>query len=176
MNDQIELDECARRLFQIARGFHFGMLATVASDGHLHARPMTIAELDVETGTLWFLGQRDSELQAEIAHDPRALVTLQGDDAYLEWAGRAELVDDRIRLHEIWDPSYALWFAGGSEDPSIVMIRVDLEIGAYWDHSGQKKLRTFLRRASNALRGKPAEDLRQDLRTHGHIDVQDVRK
>ena len=44
----MEKNEEVARLLEVARDFQFAMLTTIASDQHLHARPMTIAELDEE--------------------------------------------------------------------------------------------------------------------------------
>ncbi|MDQ3031003.1 MAG: pyridoxamine 5'-phosphate oxidase family protein [Myxococcota bacterium] len=162
------------RLLDMAREFRFAMLVTIAEDGHLHGRPMTVAEIDDEAGAIWFVTSRTRESTSEIAHDSRAIVTMQGKDAYVQWSGRASLVDDSMRLHEVWKPSFASWFPNGPDDASIVLVRVDVEIGEYWDQSGGLKVRAMLRRAKSALQGQDVDEesaREEDQKVHGRVRV-----
>lgn len=163
-----DVDDELARLLGIARDFHFAMLTTIAADGHLHARPMTIAEIDEDTGTMWFLTSRDAEPCAEIRRDSRALVTMQSKDAYVQWSGHATLVDDPLRVHEVWDPTFCQWFPAGPEGGDLVLVRVDVEVGEYWDRSGAMKVRALLRRAASALVGSEPEGERAEREQHEH--------
>jgi general stress protein 26 len=167
-----DTEDARTHLFRIATGFEVGMLATIAVDGHLHGRPMAIADLSTEDGAIWFLAQRDSEPCTELGADARALVTLQGHGSYVQCSGRASLVDDRIRLHEIWHPRLLAWFPQGPEDPRLVMIRVDVEIGEYWDASGAPKLRALMARARQAISGRGAAATQEDdPATHARLQT-----
>jgi general stress protein 26 len=152
--------EALTHLLEVARDFRHAMLVTRAEDGHLHGRPMAIAELDEEEGAIWFLTARDHASVAEIESDPRALVTMQGKSAYVQWSGRATLVDDAIRLHEVWKPTFSSWFPEGPEGGRIVLVRVDVEIGEYWDESGSIKMSALLKRAKDALGARNSERAR----------------
>ncbi|AKF10754.1 pyridoxamine 5'-phosphate oxidase family protein [Sandaracinus amylolyticus] len=160
------------RLLDVARDFRFAMLTTIAEDKHLHARPMTIAELDEEDGAIWFLAAKDHASISEIQRDARALVTMQGDGSYVQWSGRAAIVDDPMRIHEVWKPSFSLWFPKGPEEGRLALIRVDIEVGEYWDQSGVMKLRTMLRRAKDAIAGRDADETPRDERVHGRVSTQ----
>lgn len=163
-------DEVAR-LMDIAREFRFAMLVTVADDAHLHGRPMTVAEVDDEAGAIWFLASKSSDSTAEIAHDGRAIVTMQSTDCYVQWSGHAELVDDPLRVHEVWRPEFSLWFPNGADDPKLQLVRVDVEVGEYWDQKGAMKIRALLRRARQAFEsgGKPSRPDAAHGRVHGPI-------
>jgi general stress protein 26 len=162
------------RLRAIAREFRAAMLVTVAEDGHFHGRPMTVAEIDEDVGAIWFITSREHESFREVARDARAIVTMQSKDAYVQWSGRASLVDDPLRVHEVWSPSLCAWFPKGPEDPDVVLVRVDVEVGEYWDQSGAIKVRALLRRAKTALSGgggpEPEESVRPD-EGHGRVRV-----
>lgn len=169
----MQKSEEVARLLAVARDFRFAMLTTVATDQHLHARPMAIAELDDEDGTLWFLIARDHASVAELERDDRALVTMQSAESYVQWSGHATLVDDPIRVHDLWNPSFAAWFPEGPDPSKLTLVRVDLEIGEYWDRSGAMKLRAMLRRAKESLVGRsPDEPITHEERDRAHGRVQ----
>lgn len=172
MEEQHELTH----LMDIARSFRVAMLITTAEDGRLHGRPMTIADIDDEAGALWFLTSKGGESSAEIARDARAVVTMQGTDAYVQWSGRASLVHDPLRVHEIWQPAFLVWFPNGADDPKLQLVRFDVEIAEYWDRKGTMKVRALLRRAKQVFQGQDAKEgtspRGHDDSRHGRIDVQ----
>lgn len=167
-------DELAR-LIDVARDFRFAMLTTIAEDQHLHARPMTIAELDEDEGALWFLTAKDHASVAEVQRDARALVTMQDDSSYVQWSGRASVVEDPMRIHEVWKPSFSLWFPKGPDEGRLALICVEVEVGEYWDQSGAMKLRTMLRRAKDAIAGRDADETPRDERVHGRVRTHNGR-
>lgn len=169
----MQKNEEIARLFGVARDFRFAMLTTVATDQHLHARPMTVAELDEEERTIWFLVACDHASIDELKRDERALVTMQSDDSYVQWSGRASLVDDPLRLHELWKPSFASWFPRGPDGGGLALVRVDLEIGEYWDRSGAMKLRAMLRRAKESLVGRSPDEAKREERAHGRVHAEE---
>ena len=79
---------------------------------------------------------------------------------------------DALRVHEVWSFSFCTWFPNGPEQGKVVLVRVDVEIGEYWDQSGAMKIRALLRRAKSALQGDPEseESARGDL-GHGRVHV-----
>lgn len=169
MQNAMQNNDEVSRLFAVAREFRFAMLTTVATDRHLHARPMAIARLDDEDGALWFLIARDHASVAELQRDDRALVTMQSTESYVQWSGHATLVDDSMQVHDLWDPSFSPWFPEGPDPSKLAVLRVDLEIGEYWDRSGAMKLRAMLRRAKESIVGRsPDEPLTHEERDRAH--------
>ena len=47
-------------------------------------------------------------------------------------SGTCELLSDREKAEELWDPSYQKWLPGGPRDPS-PRVRVTVERAEYWD-------------------------------------------
>lgn len=156
-------------LFEITRCFRNGMLATIAEDGHLHGRPMAIIDVDSDAHAIWFMTLLENESCAEIARDPRAMVTLQDDKAYVQWSGRANLVDDPAKVAQLFSPALKLWFPDGPGDPEIVLVRVDVEIGEYWDQRGGLQIRTMVRRAKDAIQGRRADEPKDDPKEHARV-------
>ncbi len=163
-------------LMDIARNFRVAMLVTLAEDGRIHGRPMTVADIDDEAGALWFLTSKGGESSVEIAKDSRAVVTMQSSDVYVQWSGKASLVEDPLHVHEIWQPTFLHWFPNGVNDPKLQLVRFDVEVAEFWDRKGTMKVRALLRRARQALQGDDAAENpvgreRSDSR-HGRIHVQ----
>jgi len=156
-------------LFEITKCFRNGMLATIADDGHLHGRPMAIIDIDTAESAIWFMTLQDNEAPAEIAKDPRAMVTLQDDKAYVQWSGRASLVDDPAKVAKLFTPALKLWFPDGPGDPDIVLVRVDVEVGEYWDQRGGLQVRTIVRRAKDALQGRASGESKDDPKGHARV-------
>lgn len=131
--------------YNILRQFETAMLITHSSipqqaELALRARPMAIAQVD-DNGDIWFLTGRHSGKVDDIAFHHDVHVTCQRDrDFYLSLSGRANLVDDRNKLHSLWKEVYKTWFPDGIDDPDITLIRVQPISAEYWDNSGTKKI------------------------------------
>jgi len=111
------------------------MVTSTASDGSLHARPMTPQQVsdDLEA---WFFISRSSEQAADIAAQPLVNLSFDGSSDWLSVAGSATLVDDRRLVEEMWNPVVEAWFPDGPHDPDVVLLRVDAESAEYWKAPG----------------------------------------
>lgn len=108
---------------------------TVGMNGDLHARPMTVTE--VEAGAqLWFFTEIDSFKTIELDRDPRVtLFFKEGDNGgHLKLDGHCLQVTDRATIHRLWTPKMRAWFTEGEDDPRICLLRVDPTGGEYWDN------------------------------------------
>jgi len=124
-------------------------------DDHEHARPMAIAGVD-DANTLWFVTSQDAPKSDEIRADSRAAVTLQSNTRYVALSGRATLVDDRQKIHELWKPTWKAWFPNGKDDPKLVLIRVTVTDAEFWDNAGTKGIRYAFEAAKAFVTGEPA--------------------
>jgi general stress protein 26 len=71
-------------------------------------------------------------------------VALMDDDGfYASVYGTASLSDDRDRIRELWSPMVKAWFPQGVEDPHLVLLRLDVERGEYWDSDQNSMLKMF---------------------------------
>ena len=115
------------------------MFTTRRADGHLVSRPMA-TQKRAEGADLWFVTDRRSEKLVEIGSDP--LVNLSYyKDRTREWvsiSGRARIVDDRAKIHELYMPDWRAWFGdegdekdGTPDDPRIVLIAVDIDMAMF---------------------------------------------
>lgn len=148
-------------LIELLDDFRTGMLVTRALNGDLRSRPMQLARAD-DDGTLYFAASSDSAKADELTAQPEVNMVFQGDDKYLSLSGRAELLNDRALVDELYAPDWKIWFPEGKDDPELRVLRVDAERGEYWDVSGTGRIR-FLYEAGKALiRGEEMGDFGQE--------------
>lgn len=150
MTQQTDLEQLAA----LIRGISVAMLVTHTADGALAARPMGTQSVDFD-GELWFFTAADSEKAAEIAADPVVCVAYadKSDQRYVSVSGRAEILNDRAKMKELWTPLLKVWFDKDVDDPNLRLIRVDVEKAEYWDSPGGT-LVTLLGFVKKAVTGK----------------------
>jgi general stress protein 26 len=157
-----------KHFIELMRDFDDAMLVTHAKDGELRARPMAIADV-TDAGDVFFVTGVESGKVDELLQDERTLVTLQGKLKWASVTGRAQFVEDRDKLRELWKKSWDVWFSNGPEDPNVVLIRVHPTEAEYWDMSG-KTLATYAFRGLRALlRG---EEMKPPQSTGDHAQLQ----
>jgi general stress protein 26 len=100
-------------------------------------RPMSTSGVD-EEGSIWFMSERNSEKNNGIVIDPRVKLYYShpGKTSFLIVSGRAEIVVDRGKIHELWTPLDRSWFPEGEADPNISLIRVRPDHAHFWDTKG----------------------------------------
>lgn len=127
-------DENRRKLGELIKDIKFGMLTTVEVDGTLHSRPMVSQLVDFD-GDLWFFSNRSSSKIRSIEKDQHVNVSYSDPDSnrYVSVSGRAEIVSDKTKMAELWNPMFKTWFHEGLEDPELVLIKIQVESAEYWD-------------------------------------------
>jgi general stress protein 26 len=138
------------RAWDLAEKVGMCMLAT--HDGQrIRARPMA-PTIRREEGAIYFLTDSGGHKDEEIAQDAEVCLTFAdtGPSNYVSLSGRAEVLDDRSLVHELWTPA-AKAFWDSPDDPSIRVLRVAPDFGEYWDGSG--RVASTLKLAAAALTG-----------------------
>jgi general stress protein 26 len=126
----------------------FCMLAS-RDGGDIRSRPMA-AYLEREEGRIYFLTDKDSYKDEEIAADPNVNLAFAdaGSHSYVAVTGRASLSNDREKIRELFNvPAKAWW--DSPEDPAIRLLVVEPKEAQYWDSPG--KLRAYFRMAAAAV-------------------------
>ena len=159
----------AEKLQELLEDFDTAMLVTQTPEGELRSRPMALAHVE-EDGTLWFVTERGSGKLGEIAHDHHVNVALQARMKFVSISGRATPVNDRAKLDEIWNESWKVWFPGGKDDPSLVLLRVSGDIGEYWDYRGTSGIKYLIETGKAYFNGtKPT--VAGDPKIHGRVSM-----
>ncbi|MFN0102217.1 MAG: pyridoxamine 5'-phosphate oxidase family protein [Bryobacteraceae bacterium] len=131
-------DEALTKVRQLLKHFRNAMMITTGN-GSLHSRPMGLqGDADKFEGTLWFFTDRTSRKVEEIKLDPSISLLFQsdGDSAYMHLFGRAEVVDDRAKMKELYTLLLRTWFPEGVDDPRMTLIRFEADHGDFWDSPG----------------------------------------
>lgn len=130
--------ESIEKLKGMLEGIDFAMLTTIAGS-KFRSRPMSTQELD-ENGDLWFFTSDDTHKVDEIEADNRVSVAYSQPDenTYVSVFGRAELVKDRAKIEELWNPAHKAWFPKGLDDPHLALLKVTVEEAEYWDSPNSK--------------------------------------
>jgi general stress protein 26 len=129
-------DQAARdKVVELLKGVRVAMMASAGEDGRMHARPMATSLADSFDGNLWFFTDANSPKVAELERAQDVLLTYadEGKQHYVSVEGRAGIVRDRAKVAELWSEPLRTWFPKGLDDPSIVLIKVDVQRAEYWD-------------------------------------------
>jgi general stress protein 26 len=120
------------------------MIVTKAPDGSLHSRPMAFPKHAFD-GDLWFFTAEHSLKANEVSHESQVNVAFSEpkNERYVSISGRATIVQDHVRAREMWNPLLKGWFPQGPDDPTLALLRVEIEHAEYWDAKSSKMLVFF---------------------------------
>ena len=131
------------KIRDLTEGIDFCMLTTI-DGGHLRCRPMSTQKFEFD-GELWFFTDDNTHKVEEIKKDNRVCVAYSkpAENVYLSVSGAAEVVKDRAKIEELWDPILKVWFPDGVDDPSLCLLKVQVEQAEYWDAPSSKIVQLF---------------------------------
>lgn len=142
MDHEATRDEAIKKLGELMKDIDFAMLTTIEDDGSLRSRPMSTQQVEFD-GDLWFFVGASSPKSQEIQRDSRVNVSYAQPDKqrYVSVSGRGELVRDKQKMQEFWNPVYKIWFKDGLDDPDLALLKVHVEQAEYWDSPSSKFVR-----------------------------------
>jgi general stress protein 26 len=131
--------EGRKKIAGLIKGIHICMMTTAASDGSFDSRPMA-TQTDGFDGTVYFLTRHESGKVKELAHDRRIglMFADTSNSKYVTAKGTGEVVQDKAKIEELWNPMFTAWFPGGKDDPSVAVLKVEIEEAHYWEASASK--------------------------------------
>ncbi len=144
----------------IIKQVKYAMFSTVNATGDVHAWPMTTTKADLDNQAIWFIGDKNSDLVADLKINKRVGLSYatQDEKNYLSLSANAEFVDDKQKLEELWSPVYDAFFEQGKEDDDIQLIKVIPHGAEYWT-SGSSLINTFKMIKAMVQEGETAEDM-----------------
>ena len=130
MSKQEQMD----KLQAMVNDIKYTMMTTRTHEDHLHSCPMNTTETSIGAKEIWFIGHSPSETVDNIKNNPEVNLAYvsQDDKNYLSITGRAELVEDKEKLDELWSMTYNAYFEQGKEDPKVQLIKVVPHGAEYW--------------------------------------------
>jgi general stress protein 26 len=144
------------RVWDLIDTIKFAMLVTHDGEGdELRARPMH-AHGRREDDAIYFLTDRRHQKDDEIQINDNICLAFAdtGGQRYLSVTGTATVLDDRARIHDLWEASdKAFW--DDEHDPDIRVLRVRPSMAEFWDSPG--RIVTSVKMAAAALTGAKPE-------------------
>ena len=136
-------EDSIKKIQEITEGIDFCMLTSI-DGGVLRSRPMSTQQFEFD-GDLWFFTNDNSHKVDEIEKDNRVCVAYSKpeDSVYLSVSGRAEMVKDRAKIEELWNPVHQAWFPEGLDDPSLCLLKVSVEQAEYWEGTSSTLVQLF---------------------------------
>jgi general stress protein 26 len=130
--------EARAKIWELIRDIEIALLVSHDESGRLHARPMgTLRPKDGQSapGEIWFMTDANSPKVKEILKDSNVLLSYSEPkkQIYVSVAGKAQIVEDKAKIKELWSEPLRTWFPDGPEKSAIALIRVDAEAAEYWD-------------------------------------------
>ncbi|MFC4255954.1 general stress protein [Altererythrobacter xixiisoli] len=96
------------------------------------AVPMT-AQLDVHANhAIWFFSTKDSHLAK--GGSVTATFTARHHDLFARFSGVLSHELSQERLDALWTTTVSAWYPGGKEDPSLLLLRMDLGGAEIWNN------------------------------------------
>jgi len=132
------------KLLNLIENQNTAMLTTKQKDGLLKSRPMGISKIN-EDGSIWFFSNENSCKANEIEEHPQVNLTITDskDQVYVSISGKASIHKDKEKMKELMSPMVKAWFPDGIDDPSISLIKVEMEKAAYWTNENNKVSQLF---------------------------------
>jgi general stress protein 26 len=134
MTEQNSYDCNTEKLQELIKDINIAMLTTVNSDGSLCSRPMATQKTEFN-GEIWFFTSDRSGKVDEIAREQQVNVSYSNPDKhqYVSVSGRGELVCDRQKIEELWNPILNAWFPDGKEQADLALLKITVDKAEYWD-------------------------------------------
>ena len=131
MNERFGED--VKKLQELTEGIDFCMLTTM-DGGHLRSRPMSTQQVQTD-GMIWFFTSDNTHKIEEIEAQPKVNVAYAkpDDNTYVSVSGRAEVSKERAKIEELWNPILKAWFPDGLDDPSLCLLKINIDQAEYWE-------------------------------------------
>jgi general stress protein 26 len=82
----------------------------------------------------------------------------------------AEIVTDRTKIEELWNPIHKAWFPKGVDDPNLVLLKISVEQAEYWD-SPSSTIVQVAGFVKALVTGESADHQDGDTSTHGKVNL-----
>lgn len=150
-------------LFEKIKDVRIAMLSTFDEQHQLHSRPMGTIKPGTD-GALYFFTDKDSAKVYEVKKDNQVNLSYANpsDNVYASVSGTASVFHDEAKIAELWSEDMKAWFPKGKEDLNIMILKVNIEKGEYWDSpSGMLSRAYAYLKAVTTGEGSTSDDVNQ---------------
>ena len=144
MEHQPDRAAAIKKLGELIEDIKIAMLTTVEEDGSLRSRPMGTQQVEFD-GDLWFFTAASAPKVGEVQRERQVNLSYADADSqrYVSVSGSAQLVRDRRKIEQLWNPIFRAWFPQGLEDPDLALLKVTVERAEYWDAPSGKLVQLY---------------------------------
>ena len=144
MTDTRHDRDAQNKVWDMIKSIKVATMVTLDSSGRLRGRPMWSQQESFES-TLWFFAKDGSPVVEEIGTEPRVLLSYAEPSSqnYVSLYGKARVLKDPAKQKSLWSEGMRVWFPEGPEDPSLVVITVEVAGAEYWDAPSSKVLHAW---------------------------------
>lgn len=145
--------DAAEKVKDLISDIRFAMITNIdRTQGRLVSRPMTVQQVE-DDGTVWFFADDTSPKADQLEVDPTVNVAFTSSDTWVSIAGRATIVEDKAKIHELWNKGVEAWFPDGPDSPEVSLLRIDPDSAEYWETPGGR-VSTALAFAKSKITGE----------------------
>jgi general stress protein 26 len=158
MNDS---SESRKLLWKLIKDIRFAMFTTRHGNGHVHSRPMTTLNKNLDADeSLWFFMSKRGDPVDDLKVDPSVNLVYAdpSEDVYVSVSGTAAMLEDQAKKDQLWNKAAEAWFPGGSTDPDLALVQVQVVHANYWDVKESRIVQLY-EKAKAAVTGKPPAEL-----------------
>jgi general stress protein 26 len=168
MEKNLQSAAALEKLKELVESVHICMYCTIEHGSDMASRPMGTAKIE-DDGTIWFFTTDHSGAAEEAGKEAEVCLNYShpGKNTYLCLMGQSELVFDKAKMTELWNPMLKTWFPDGVETENIALVKVTPRSAHYWD-SDASRLRLLFSFLKAQVTGEAAHGTEGD---HGDLDV-----
>ena len=137
-------EEILEKINSLIKDIRIAMLTT-NDNGMFRSRPMQTQQAAFDGNELWFFTHAGTHKAEDLATDDRVSVNYVSceENSYVAFSGRAEIITDREKFAELWNPAYEAWFPKGLNDPHLALLRISVEHVEFWDAAASSLVEAF---------------------------------
>jgi general stress protein 26 len=170
MSDKSPVTHDLTQLFEKIKDVRIAMLTSTDEQGSLHSRPMATIAPGKDGGELYFLTDSASAKVYEVKKDSQVNLSYSNpsDNVYASVSGRASAYRDEAQIAELWSEPMRGWFPKGKEDPNIMILKVEIDKGEYWDSPSSLLVQAYAY-VRAVVTGERSKD--DDVNQHAQVKV-----
>lgn len=130
-----------KKVAELMNGAKLCTLTTFDGE-NLVSRPMGLQQIEFD-GDLWFFTYKQSSKVNEIKKHSNVNLAFENSGSWVSLSGSAEIVDDKDKEEELWNPFLSAWFPDGLETEGLTLLKVHADSAEYWDSEHPKVVQLF---------------------------------
>ncbi|WP_019947190.1 pyridoxamine 5'-phosphate oxidase family protein [Hymenobacter aerophilus] len=169
MAEKTPVTNDVKKLLEKIKDINICMMTTTSDeDQSLRSRPMATQKPEADNSLL-FLTDKDSAKVYEVKKDSHVGLSYGNpdDSVYASVSGRCNAYRDQAKIDELWSEDMKAWFPKGKDDPNIMILKVEIDKGEYWDSPSGLLSRAYAYVRSVATGEKSDSD---DVNQHAKVN------